>query len=138
MRVVQVGVGACLRLTPDDISPGKPQYVLAELRCDGLTASRRVVHNYASGFTDLADFFDQLAKDWRGWTAVRLWESVEHDLRIEARHEYGHVQLRISIRREGPGWGNEGWQATADVTIEPGEQLSQIAADLRSLANGRT
>jgi hypothetical protein len=137
VNVVQVGVGVCLRLTPEDISPGRPQYIIAELRCDGLTASRRVVHHYASGFTDLANFFDQLTLGWRGWTGVRLWESIEHDLRIEARHEYGHVQLRITIRGEGPGWGNEGWQAIADVTIEPGEQLTQIAADLRSLTNGR-
>jgi hypothetical protein len=137
MNVVQVGVGACLRLTADDISLGRPQYVIAEIRCDGLAASRRIVHHYASGFTDLADFFDQLSRDWRGWTGVRLWESVEHDLRIEARHEYGHVQLRTTVRHDGPGWGNEGWEATADMTIEPGEQLTQIAADVRSLADGR-
>jgi hypothetical protein len=113
-----------------------PQHVTAELRCDGLAAKRRVVHNYASGFEDLADFFGQLADDWRGWSGEQVWESVEGDLRIEARHEYRHVQLRIVLRSQGPGWGNEGWKVTADLTIDPSEELTRAASDLRVLALG--
>ncbi|MFC4018908.1 DUF6228 family protein [Micromonospora sp. GCM10011542] len=134
---VQLGArGEWLRLTPDNTSHRPPQYVTAELRCDGLAASRQVVHNYASGFEDLADFFGQLADDWRGWSGERVWESVEGDLRIEARHEYRHIQLRIVIRSPGPGWGNEGWKAAADLTIDPGEELTRAVSDLRVLALG--
>ena len=62
------------------------------------------------GFLDLADFFRGLAADWRDWT-VRRWESIEGDLRIEARHKYGHVQLRVTLRRAQADWGNDGWTA---------------------------
>jgi hypothetical protein len=132
---VQLGTrGEWLRLTPDGPARRPSEYVMAELRCDGLAASRRVVHNYASGFEDLADFFGRLADEWRGWTDKRVWESVEGDLRIEARHEYGHIQLRVVLRSPGPGWGNEGWRATADLAIDPGEELTQTASELRALA----
>jgi Family of unknown function (DUF6228) len=130
VHVVQIGSAETgSRLTSDG-----PYYVTAELHCSRLSATRDVVHNYASGFQDLADFFRQLAEDWTGWSGRRIWESVEHDLRIDARHEFHHVQLRITLRDDGPGWGNEGWTARADLTIEPGEELAQVASDLQLLA----
>lgn len=58
------------------------------------------------------------------------------DLRIEAHHRYGHVQLRVTLRRALVDWGNDGWIATGDLTIEPGEQLTQIAEDVRCLSDG--
>jgi len=95
----------------------------------GLRAIRTVVHSYSTGFADLAGFFAQLEQDWRGWDDVRSWRSLEGDLSIEARHQFGHVQLRVTLRAYGPGWGNDGWTASANLTIDPGEQLSQIATD---------
>ena len=65
---------------------------------------------------------------------MREWESLEGELRIEARHQYGHVQLRVTVRADWPGWGNQGWTATADLRIDPGEQLAQISRDVRDLA----
>jgi Family of unknown function (DUF6228) len=121
-----------LRLTPDD-SDLIIDTVAAELQSNGLNASRIIVNPYSTGFADLSAFFEQLAQDWRGWDDVRRWTSAESDLAIEARHEYGHVHLRVTLRAYGPGWGNDGWTATADVTIDPGEQLPQIAADLTNL-----
>ena len=135
VRVVQMGSGGdWLRLT----SVGPAGEVTAELRCGGLAASQRVVHPYRSGFEDLADFVGQLADDWRGWSGRRAWESIEGDLRIEARHDYRHVQLRITLRHNGPGWGNDGWKAIADLTIDPGEELTRVASDLQAMAVGCT
>jgi hypothetical protein len=94
------------------------------------------VHNYTTGFTDLADFFDGLADDWRGWTGVRHWESVEGDLKLEAEHIHGHVRLRVIVRRPVADWGNDGWSATGDLRVDPGEQLTQIAKNVRSLSEG--
>jgi hypothetical protein len=125
-----------LMLTPLDPMDAPPQFLTAELHLDGLTASVAVVHNYASGFQDLADFFEQQAQDWRGWEGVRKWESLEGDLGIEARHEHGHVQLRVTVRKVLPNWGNNGWRATGDLTIDPGEQLTRVAADVKTLAGG--
>src|SRR5262249_54274306 len=101
-------------------------------------ATRRGYDGYATGFPDLADFFDGLAEDWRGWDGVRTWESAEGDLRIEALHEYGHVHLRVTIRSQGPGWGDDGWSATADLKLDPGDQLQQVAVQLADFAHGMT
>lgn len=122
-----------LLLTPDDLDPVGPT-VTAELSSNGLRAIHAVVHSFSTGFADLAEFFDQLAQDWRGWDDVRSWQALEGDLNIDARHEYGHVQLRVTLRAYVPGWGNDGWTASANLTIDPSEQLSQIAADMGRLA----
>jgi len=138
MPRVRIGEeGVCLLLTPDvDLVSRPPEVVVAELELPGLVASVRVVTNYATGFSDLVDFFGGLAADWRGWTGVRRWESIEGDLRIDALHKYGHVQLRVTLRRSRADWGNDGWSATGDLTIEPGEQLTQIAEDVKRLSDG--
>ncbi len=137
MPDVKIGTGdTCLVLTSLDPIDAPPQSLTVELRLDGLAATVVVVHHYASGFRDLVDFFEQQAYDWRGWDGVRQWESLEGELKIESRHEYGHVQLRVTVRKILPDWGNDGWVATGDLTIEPGEQLTRIAADLGALAAG--
>lgn len=58
---------------------------------------------------------------------------MEGNLSLVATHEYQHVQLRVTLRTEGPGWGNHGWMASASLTLEPGEQLARIPADLSEL-----
>jgi hypothetical protein len=125
-----------LVLTPLDPMDAPPQSLTAALHLEGLAASVVVVHHYASGFRDLVDFFEQQAQDWRGWEGVRQWESLEGDLKTEVRHEYGHVQLRVTVRKMLPSWGNNGWLATGDLTIDPGEQLTRVAADVKALAAG--
>jgi hypothetical protein len=67
-----------------------------------------------------------------GWR--QIVPALEGDLDIEARHEFRHVQLRVTLRDYGPGWGNDGWTAIANLTSDPGEQVSQIAAGLGRLA----
>ena len=137
MSQARVGSGAeLLLLKSDDSGGGPPQFLLAELQLQGLSAAARIVHPYATGFEDLADFFQRLADDWRGWEGVRRWESLEGDLQIDASHEHGHVQLQVTLRRVRFDWENHGWTATGDLTIDPGEQLRQIAAEVRSLATG--
>src|SRR5215207_3128920 len=110
MPDVRIGTDDChLLLTQLDPMDAPPESLVAQLRLDGLAASVTVVHHYASGFQDLADFFEQHAHNWRGWEGTREWKSLEGDLRIEARHEYGHVQLRVTLRHALADWGNHGW-----------------------------
>lgn len=78
---------------------------------------------YETGFRDLADFFEGLAQDFRGWEGVRSWRAVSGELYLEARHS-GHIELRVTVREEA-------WRVTADLRLDPGEQLRGIAEDLR-------
>lgn len=133
---VQIGGGdEGLRLATDDADGRAPDHVVAHLRSGGLSATRQVFHGYATGFQDLATFFGNLASAWRGWDGDRSWESVDGDLRIEARHVYGHVHLRVTLRAPGAGWGDDGWSANAHVKVDPGEQLSDVAAQVAALAH---
>lgn len=127
-------VSGHLRLRPEPDDPSL-DYLVADLVDDGLTATKRVYAHYASGWRDLAAFFGGLATDWRGWSGTREWASIESDLKIEARHEFGHVQLHVTIWQSRADWGNHGWRASADLTLEPGEQLSRVADQLRDLVD---
>lgn len=128
---VDIGsAGSRLRLSPEPDDPTF-DHLVADLADDGLSATKRVYVHYASGWGDLAAFFAGLATDWRGWSGTREWISLESDLKIEARHEHGHVQLNVTLSQDRADWGNHGWHASADLTLEPGEQLSRVADELR-------
>lgn len=132
MTVVILGSSSeYLRLSSDDALAGPPQTLVAELRVDTLSATHAVGNHYATGFADLAAFFAAMATDWRGWEGVRAWRSLEDELSIEAQHD-GHIRLKIELRDAYP-WA---WAATAHLALDPGEQLSIVAADLEALATG--
>lgn len=134
-RVDAVQIGSSsdhlqVSLEPDD--PAR-DYLAVRLSTEGLSATKRVYAHYASGWRDLSEFFAGLAADWRGWSDVREWASIESDLKIEARHEFGHVQLHVTVSNARADWGNHGWTASVDLTLEPGEQLSRVAAEIQDL-----
>nr|WP_276310093.1 DUF6228 family protein [Nocardioides speluncae] len=136
MPTVRIGNATeCLQLVPEP-GVGAPEVLVATLEVEGVTATRSVVNNYTTGFQDLADFFGGMADAWRGWLDARSWESIEGDLRLEARHEHGRVRLTVTLRHDRAGWTNHGWRVTADLGMEPGEQLAQIARDVAALAAG--
>lgn len=130
VEIVEVGTSShCLRLSRE---PGSQDYLSAELCLPGLSA-RTDVYEF-NGFGGLADFFSGMVADWRGWQGVRECESLEGDMRIEATHDGGHIQLRVTLRRDTPsGWHGERWVTTADLVLELGEQLRGIADELRDL-----
>jgi len=104
------------------------------LRVPGLEASSRVSAHYASEFDDLVAFFRQLAADWRGWDGERTYESLEHDLRLTATHD-GYVRLAVQLWQEG---GRFGWSAAAVISLEPGEEMTQVAEDVAALLSSRS
>lgn len=95
----------------------------------GRLSAHAVIHSeYDDGFGGLLRFFAGMAHDWRGWDGHRSYESVDHDLRIVATHTGSHVVLDVVVRSL-----DEEWSASAALTVEPGEELTAIARDLRSL-----
>jgi hypothetical protein len=93
-----------LRISAEPDDPAR-DYLVADLLVDGLSATERVYSHYAYGWRELADFFAGLAADLRGWSGTREWTSLESDLKIEARHEYGHVHLDVTLRNALAGLG---------------------------------
>lgn len=74
-----------------------------------------------------------LAESYEGWDGVRGWESLEHDLRIDATHDRrGHVILRFVIR--GPrDYDPSAWEASVMVTLDASEDMRSLVAELGDL-----
>jgi hypothetical protein len=88
-----------------------------------------VIHHYSKGFADLSNFFTELERDWRGWVGDRVFESLEHDLRLGASHD-GHVRLTVDLRQSTI---LDGWAVRAVLKLEAGEELAAAASAVRSL-----
>lgn len=128
MPVARIGSGSgTITLSADEES--RPAHVLCEVRAETLSVSRWV---YALDFEDLAEFFERLATDWRGWTGSCAWRSLEGDLELTADHG-GRVRLRVALR--GDPFGAD-WHAATTIELEPGEELATVAADVRALVEG--
>lgn len=108
----------------------EPAYLTVRLELGTLRAEARVFRHYASGFDDLAEFFEWLERDWRGWDGVRTWSSLEGDLRLQASNR---GQVGVLVELECPA-GLPEWSVKTQLSIEPGEQLSLITAQIRGLA----
>lgn len=77
----------------------------------------------------LSPFFDQLVEHFTGWEGTLRWQSLEPGLEIEAVFRSGgQVDLTWTVGpwRQPPAT----WRASVLVTVEAGEQLRRLAADL--------
>ncbi len=108
---------------------GEIWYVWARLRVAGLDARLRVSAHYATGFDELTGFFGVLASEWRGWQGERAYESLERELRLTATHD-GHVRLAVQLRQSTVA---DGWLAAAVLRLDPGEEMTRVAADVTAL-----
>jgi len=64
-----------------------------------------------------------------GWDGERTYESIDHDLRLTATHD-GYVRVAVQLWQES---GRFGWLAVAVISLEPGEEMTQIPEDVAAL-----
>lgn len=82
----------------------------------------------------LHEFLATLAESWQGWTGARTWRSLERQLELNARHDgWGHVTLGVTLKSYRFAPPNEDWSARTSLVIEAGEQMQQLAADVKAL-----
>ena len=99
-------------------------YFIAELRGLNLQA-QTLVSTYMSG--GLADLFDEMAAQWRGWPGRKTWGSLEGELHLSAEADRtGHVTVTASLREGAPS----GWSVELVLVLEAG-QLEQLARQAR-------
>jgi hypothetical protein len=77
----------------------------------------------------LAELFEAMAKQWRGWTGEMNWSSIEGEFAITCtRDKLGHITLNIEMRQD---FGDlEPWRLRAGLVVDAG-QLDRIAKDAR-------
>lgn len=109
----------------DDLEDG---YWNAILSCGSLHASLRFYEIRLGG---LAEYFEALAEDWRGWAGERRWESLEGDVELVAAHDgRGTITLHVSLRTEA--FAQHRWNASAGLLLDAGG-LDHIARRARHL-----
>jgi len=124
------GDGASIELTREhDWGPERevPNYYLATIRASGFEIGQDV-YAYDPKNEGLAQFFSELAVDWKGWEGVRKWSSLEGEFEIECEHDrlgnIGIVARLYKNRFYGVGW-------TGEIHFEIGAgQLDEIAKEL--------
>lgn len=91
---------------------------------------QQVIDFATSGFPA---FLWSLYDNFRGWSGERAWRSLEHELRVNARHD-GHVHLRweVSHRPWDPSW-------TFSITTHhgAGEDVRRLADAFEMLLDPR-
>lgn len=104
-----------------------------EISGHGLRASSSVRDEQHGN--NLPAFLDNLAASWRGWEGEMVWESIEHDLHITARHDgAGHVTLRFGLREN---FLERAWAASVYVTVDAGEDMKALAQSVRAQVASR-
>jgi Family of unknown function (DUF6228) len=100
----------------------------ATLSCGALEAA---LVFYELRLGGLPEYFEALAKDWRGWSDERRWESLEGDVALIAVHDgHGTVRLRASLRTEA--FAQHRWNASAELLLDAGG-LDHLARQARLL-----
>jgi hypothetical protein len=126
VKIISSQGSGFLELRDPEWSGAEVASFTAALAADGMEASTGV---YVMGGDGLANLFEAMASEWRGWDGVKSWESLEGDLEVAAQHDrLGQITLRIRLRHY---FAPPEWEARADLTIDPGEQLNAAARDLR-------
>jgi hypothetical protein len=98
----------------------------ASLISIALSASVRVYDIQPQNWTA---FFNDLAKNWKGWSGEKTMESLEEHLTVSATSDsLGHISLRVKLRHIIPGTAD--WRAEGTLVVE-GSQLERLAGEAR-------
>lgn len=77
------------------------------------------------GYTDcdfLVNFFEFIAKEWKGWQEPQAWTSIEGELELTATSDnLGHVMLNVKVSEfDGP----EVWSSSVNLGLDASQTES--------------
>jgi hypothetical protein len=105
-------------------------YLIVTLKSEALSASARIYnYHYAHGVAGLAQFFDEIAANWRGWPGAKRWESIEGDFKLACSSDsLGHIEIIVELG----SWVTDpvGWYVRYALTVEAG-QLDALSENMR-------
>ena len=79
----------------------------------------------------LADFLEEIAGDWRGWSGERSWQSGEAEMRLTVRHDKTNtVLVRVELEDGAPPH----WRCQAELELDPGA-FDEIARQVRQFSS---
>jgi hypothetical protein len=119
----------------DSYGDGYIWHLRTEIDADDLRAASTAAVG-APDCSGLPDFLDGLAHQWQGWQGPREWRSLDREVELVARHDQRRqVSLGVTLRRASRPYDEDAWTARVVLLIEPGEQMKQLARDVRALVS---
>jgi hypothetical protein len=77
----------------------------------------------------LANLFQSIAEEWRGWQGEKKWSSIEGELAVAATSDrLGHISLAVEMRQNYEQ--GEPWKLKATIIVDAG-QLDAIARNAK-------
>jgi len=109
---------------PEDSSSLSESFLVTikshEIRAETRASSYRSV--------SLAEYFRDIAENWRGWNGRKHWATLEGELEFTATSDKtGHVRLGFSLR---PPYTGFHWEVRGALELEAG-QLDAIAEEVQ-------
>jgi hypothetical protein len=103
------------------------EYIRVSLEDRELAASTSRIYLYQPD--DLVAFFEELAREWKGWKGVKEWKSVEGDFALSGTADgLGVVALRVTLK-SGPY--EDDWCVQTVIHVDAG-QLEDLAVKARA------
>jgi len=112
----------------DEHGDGYVYFLEVDLEDEGLVAHGWSALNGRDAL-DLPAFLAVLVERWRGWEGTLTWTSMEGEMTLDATHEGRQVRLAVTLRRPHRTYEPDAWSARVVFTLEPGEQLRNLAAE---------
>jgi hypothetical protein len=110
------------------IGPREGEYINLELRMPALKARARIFL-YEDNI-GLFRLFEDLAQNWKGWQGVKVWTSLEEDLKLSCSTDgLGHVTIALEVTNRTVG---STWIVKASLKIDAGS-LEQITHQAKTL-----
>jgi hypothetical protein len=82
-------------------------------------------------FSDFVGFLRSVAQDWKGWTGLRQFKTIDSDFVIIAAHNgVGEITFDVELKSQA-----ERWKLLAKIPVEPG-QLNIILAEAQEAFSG--
>jgi hypothetical protein len=120
----------------DPYGDGYVRTARVEIRANGMVAHTTAFLAFDRPW-NLAEFFAELAADWRGWAGERRWRALGGEMAIEASHDgRAHVLIAVTIKRPQLTFVKDAWSARIVFTLDAGEQLTAVTRDLASVLAG--
>lgn len=102
------------------------EYYRVTLKAKDIIVSAKV---YAfEPYSNLWQFFEDLAAHWRGWNGEKQWGSLEGEFILKCQSDScGHIAMEIALKS---GLYEDDWSVQTGLRLDAG-QLEEIAANVK-------
>ncbi|PYS49468.1 MAG: hypothetical protein DMF68_09885 [Acidobacteria bacterium] len=112
---------------------GDSEYYRVTLKVKDLLASAKI---YAfQPYSELSQFFEDLAANWRGWKGKKEWQSLEGEFSLSCTSDgLGHVAIDVVLKS---GFYDNDWSVHTAINVDAG-QLEEIASNIKQFFSVQT